>query len=92
LDADARKRHEIPNEVQGALVLQVLDGSSAAENGLGEGMVITHYKRRQDASFKAVKQPKQLLDAAKAMKSGDQIALKVFYKGKTDLRGLRAGE
>ncbi len=92
LDADARTRYEIKEDVGGAVVLEILDGSSAAENGMLEGMVITHYKRKQDPSFQAVKQPKQLLEAVKSLAAGENIAFKVFYKGKTDLRALRAGE
>jgi len=92
VDADARTRYELPAEVSGAVVLEIQDGSPAAENGLVEGMVITHFKRKQDPSFVAIKQSKQLLDAMKSLASGENIAFKVFYKGKTDLRALRAGE
>ena len=55
-----------------------------------EGMVITDYKRKSDVSFQEVKQPRQFLEALKNLASGENIAFKVFYKGKTDLRALRA--
>jgi serine protease Do len=91
LDADARTRYEIPKDVAGVVILEVTDGSSAAETGLLEGMVVTEYKRKGDSGFQPVKQPKQLLDAVKSLNSGENIAFKVYYKGKTDLRALRAG-
>ena len=74
------------------VLVEVMDGSPAAENGMLEGMVITDYKRKADVSFQEVKQPKQLLDAVKTLAIGENIAFKVFYKGKTDLRALRAEE
>ena len=88
--AALRQRHEIPGDVSGAVIVEVMNGSAAADNGFQEGMVITHYKRRQDPAFVPVKDAKQLSDAAKAMSAGDQIAFMVFQKGKTDLRALRA--
>jgi serine protease Do len=85
-----RQRHELPGDVSGAVVVEVMNGSAAADNGFAAGMVITHYKRRQDPGFVPVKDAKQLSDAAKAMREGDQIAFMVFHKGRTDLRALRA--
>ncbi len=89
-NAALRQRHQVPAEVSGAVVVEVMNGSSAADNGFLEGMVITHYKRRQDPAFVPVKDAKQLSDAAKSLRDGDQIAFMVFYQGKTDLRALRA--
>lgn len=90
MDADARAKYSIPKDVSGIVVVEVMDGSPAAENGMLEGMVITDYKRKSDVSFQEVKQPKQLLEAVKGLASSENIAFKVFYKGKTDLRALRA--
>ncbi len=90
VDGDARSKYEIPRDVSGAVILEVTDGSPAAEDGLLEGMVITDYKRKEDASFQEVKQPKQLLDAVKKLAVGEDIAFKVYYKGKTDFRALKA--
>jgi serine protease Do len=89
LDAASRKRWELPADLSGVVVSEVTDGSPAAENGLLEGMVITHYKRKQDPVFQPVKEGKPLSDAAKALAAGDQIAFMIYYKGKTDLRALR---
>jgi serine protease Do len=88
-DAAARKRFELPADISGAVVTEVTDGSPAAENGLLEGMVITHYKRKQDPVFQQVQNPKQLSDAAKSLAAGDQIAFMIYNKGRTDLRALR---
>ncbi len=92
VDTDARAKYQISKEVSGVVLVEVMDGSPAAENGMLEGMVITDYKRKADVSFQEVKQPKQLLDAVKTLAIGENIAFKVFYKGKTDLRALRAEE
>jgi len=90
VDEDARSKYDIPKNVSGAVVLEVTDGSTAAENGMLEGMVITDYKRKTDDSFQEVKNPKELLDAIKSMAVGEDIAFKIYYQGKTDLRALRA--
>lgn len=88
--AALRQRFDFPGDVNGAVVVEVLDGSAAADNGFAEGMVLTHYKRRQDPGFIPVKDAKLLSDALRSMREGDQIAFMVFYKGRTDLRALRA--
>jgi serine protease Do len=90
VNAALRQRYELPGDVSGAVVVEVLNGSAAADNGFAEGMVLTHYKRRQDPGFIPVKDSRQLSDAARSMRDGDQIAFMVFYKGRTDLRALRA--
>ena len=92
LDEPTRNRYGIDPAVAGVVILQVMDGSSAAENGIVEGMVLTHYKRKQDLSFQVVKQPKGLSEAVKALKKGESIAFKVSFKGKTDLKALRVEE
>ena len=89
IDPAARARLDLPAEVSGAIVTEVTDGSAGAESGILEGMVITHFKRKQDPSFQAVKDPKQLSEAAKSLAPGDQIAFMIYNKGKTDLRALR---
>jgi serine protease Do len=89
LDAEARKRFEVPDEVSGPVVTEIMDGSPAAESGILEGMVITHFKRKQDTSFQPVKDGKQLSIAVTGLSTGDQIAFRIFNKGKTDLRALR---
>ncbi len=90
VDADARSKYGIPNDISGLLILDVTDGSPAAENGMLEGMVVTHFKRKENMTFQEVKQPKPFLEAIKALASGESIAFKVYYKGKSDLRALRA--
>lgn len=85
-----RQRYALPAGVTGAVIVEVFDGSAAANSGFEPGMVITHFKRRQDPGFIPVKDAKQLSDAAKAMRDGDQVAFMVHYKGRTDLRALRA--
>jgi serine protease Do len=90
LNAESRKRYGLPEEVSGALVVEVMDGSTAAENGLLEGMVITQYKRRQDAGFVPVKDAKSLSAAVSSLQKGENIAFLIYNKGKTDLRALRA--
>ncbi len=92
IDADARNRYDIPKTVSGAVVLEVMDGSSAADNGMLEGMVISAYKRREDPTFIPVQSPHQLLQAIDALKDGQNIAFQVYYKGKTNLLALRAQE
>jgi serine protease Do len=89
VEAAVRKRLELPADLSGAAVTEVTDGSPAAENGLLEGMVITHFKRKQDPVFQPVQNAKQLSDAAKNLAPGDQIAFMIYNKGKTDLRALR---
>jgi serine protease Do len=88
--AALRQRYTLSGDVNGAVVVEVMDGSAAANNGFEAGMVITHFKRRQDPGFIPVKDAKQLSEAAKSMREGDQIAFMVNAKGKTDLRALRA--
>jgi serine protease Do len=88
--ATLRQRYTLSGDVNGAVVVEVMDGSAAANNGFEAGMVITHFKRRQDPGFIPVKDAKQLSEAAKSMREGDQIAFMVNAKGKTDLRALRA--
>jgi serine protease Do len=85
-----RQKYQLHADAAGAVVVEVTNGSSAADNGFLEGMVITQYKRRQDPGFVPVKDAKQLSEAVKAMREGDQIAFTVSFKGKTDLRALRA--
>ncbi len=85
-----RQRYSVPRDVSGAVLVEVFDGSAAANAGFAPGMVITHFKRRQDPGFIPVKDAKQLSDAAKAMRAGDQVAFMVHANGRTDLRALRA--
>lgn len=88
--AALRQRYSLPGDVNGAVIVEVLDGSAAADNGFGEGMVITQYKRRQDPAFIPVKDAKQLSEAIRSMREGDQVAFLVFFNGRTELRALRA--
>lgn len=90
LNEALRQRYNVPRDVGGAVLVEVFDGSAAANTGFTPGMVITHFKRRQDSGFIPVKDAKQLSDAAKAMRAGDQIAFMVHFGGRTDLRALRA--
>jgi serine protease Do len=92
LDKEARVKYSIPNDQSGIVVTGISDGSSAAENGLVEGMVIGSYKRQSDGSFQKVDDPKKLLAAVKTLKPGEKIAFKVFYKGRTDFIALQAEE
>lgn len=89
-NAGLRQHYELPGDVNGAVVMEVMNGSAAADNGFLEGMVITHYKRRQDPSFTPVEDAKKLSAAIQAMETGDQVAFTVFFRGRTDLRALRA--
>ncbi|HEX2613096.1 MAG TPA: Do family serine endopeptidase [Fibrobacteria bacterium] len=88
--AASRQKYSLPADASGAVVVEVTNGSAAADNGFLEGMLLTHYKRRQDAGFTPIKDAKQLSEAVKAMREGDQIAFMVSFKGKTDLKALRA--
>jgi serine protease Do len=88
--AALRQKYQLPSDASGAVVVEVVDGSAAADNGFLEGMLLTQYKRRQDAAFTPIKDAKQLSEAVKAMRAGDQIAFMVSFKGRTDLRALRA--
>lgn len=88
-DAAARQRYGIAPEASGVVALDVTDGSPAAESGLLEGMLITHFKRRQDPNFISVRDASRLSDAIREMKSGEQIAFMVSHRGRTDLRALR---
>jgi serine protease Do len=89
--AALRQRYNLPGDVNGAVIVEVLDGSAAADNGFGAGMVITQYKRRQDpGGFVPVKDAKQLSEALRSMRGGDQIAFTVFFNGRTEMRALRA--
>ena len=92
LDKDSRAKYGIPQDQQGLVVISVSDGSSAAENGMVEGFVISAYKRSQDPSFVNTSDPKKLLGVLKALKAGEKIAFKVFYKGRTDVVALKAEE
>jgi serine protease Do len=92
LDKDARVKYSIPNDQTGVVITGVTDGSSAAENGLQEGMVLSSFKRQSDGSFQKVDDPKKLLAAVKTLKAGEKIAFKVFFKGRTDFIALQAEE
>lgn len=92
LDKDARTRYGIPQDQQGLVVTAVSDGSSAAEAGMVEGIVLSAYKRQSDPSFVKVDEPKKLLSVVKALKPGEKIAFRVFYKGRTDFVALKAEE
>ncbi len=92
LDKEARVKYGIPNDQTGVVITGVSDGSSAAESGLQEGMVLSYYKRQADGSFQKVEDPKKLLAAVKTLKVGEKIAFKVFAKGRTDFIALQADE
>lgn len=92
LDKEARVKYSIPNDQAGLVVTGIADGSSAAENGMVEGMVIGNFKRQSDAGFQKVDDPKKLLAVVKSLKAGEKIAFKIFYKGRTDFIALQAEE
>ena len=92
LDKEARAKYTVPQEQSGLVITGIADGSSAAENGLMEGMVVSSYKRQTDGSFVKVEDPKKLLSVLKALKNGEKIAFKVFFKGRTDFIALQAEE
>lgn len=85
-----RQGHQIPADLNGVAVVEVFNGSAAADAGFATGMVITHYKRRQDAAFIPVREAKALFEALRALNEGDQVAFMVHHRGRTDLRALRA--
>ena len=70
----------------------VSDGSSAAENGMTEGMVIVNYKRQADGGFQKADDPKKLLAVVKSLKTGEKIAFRVFFKGRIDFIALQSEE
>jgi serine protease Do len=92
LEKEARVKYAIPNDMAGVVIIGVSDGSSAAENGLQEGMVLLQYKRQADGSFQKIEDPKKLLAAVKTLKVGEKIAFKVFFKGRTDFIALQSEE
>jgi serine protease Do len=92
LDKEARVKYSIPNDQAGVVVTGVSDGSSAAEFGLIEGMLLSAYKRQADGAFLKAEDPKKVLAALKTLKAGEKIAFKVFYKGRTDFIALQAEE
>ncbi len=92
LDKEARSKYSIPNDQTGLVITGIADGSSAAENGLVEGMVLSNYKRQSDDSFVKVEDPRKLLAVLKSLKNGEKIAFKVFFKGRTDFIALQAEE
>ncbi|MEO7424583.1 MAG: Do family serine endopeptidase [Fibrobacteria bacterium] len=92
LDKDARVKYSIPNDQTGAVITGVTDGSSAAETGLQEGVVLAYFKRQSDASFQKIDDPKKLLSVLKTLKGGEKIAFKIFFKGRTDFIALQADE
>jgi serine protease Do len=92
LDKEARVKFAIPNDQAGVLITGVSDGSSAAENGMTEGMVIVNYKRQADGAFQKADDPKKLLAVVKGLKAGEKIAFKVFFKGRTDFIALQSEE
>src|SRR5690606_6725651 len=85
LSPETRARYGVTGGVEGALITEVMNGSSAAENGLVEGMVVTHYKRKKDRAFMPVKDAKGLFAGLKAMEGGDNIAFRIHHKGRNDL-------
>jgi len=87
---EARQALGIPKDMAGVIIQSVSDGSSAAENGLIEGIVISAYKRQNDPAFTDIDKSKQLLEAVKAMKKGERIALKIWFKGNSNYVALRA--
>jgi serine protease Do len=92
LDKDTRTKYSLPADQQGVVVTGVTDGSTAAENGLIEGIVLSSYKRQTDGAFVKIEDPKKFLGMLKTLKAGDKIAFKVFYKGRTDFIALKAEE
>ncbi|MBW8890305.1 MAG: Do family serine endopeptidase [Fibrobacteres bacterium] len=92
LDKETRVKYAVPNDQTGLVVTGIADGSSAAENGMVEGMVIANFKRQSDAAFQKVDDPKKLLAVLKSLKAGEKIAFKIFYKGRTDFIALQSEE
>jgi serine protease Do len=70
LDADARKRYDIKDNVKGVVVTQVSPGSAAAEKGIKEGEVIVEINQE------AIAQPVEIASKTKALKeAGKKSAL-----------------
>ncbi len=92
VDKELRGKYAVPLEQSGVVITGITDGSSAAENGLVEGVLIMAYKRQVDGSFVKAEDPKKLLFVLKSLKTGEKIAFKVFYKGRTDFLALQADE
>jgi serine protease Do len=66
LNPDARKRLNLPKEIQGVLVRQVKEGSPAAEHGIEAGDVIVQ------VNGKDVGKPDDVVDQVKTVKPGDK--------------------
>ena len=92
LDKESRVKYSIPEDQGGIVLTGITDGSSAAETGLAEGMLLLAYKRQADDSFVKIQDPKKLLQVLKTLKTGEKIAFKVYFKGRTDFIALQAEE
>jgi serine protease Do len=69
LSPDARKRLNLPKEVQGVLVNRVKDGSPAQEHGIEAGDVIVQ------VNGKDVGKPDDVVELVKAVKPGDKKSI-----------------
>jgi serine protease Do len=79
----ARKQFEIPEDVRGALVMNVERDSPAYENGVRPGDVVMEVNRQR------VKDSKDFVDRVK--KSKDKVLVRVWSKGGTHFLVLDAG-
>jgi len=79
LDAEARSEMDLPDDLDGAVVTDVLPGSPAADKGLRQGDVII------EADHQAVIEPKTVADAVEAAtERGDKAILLLVKRGDQD--------
>jgi serine protease Do len=74
---DIRAALNLPKEVQGAVIADIDEESSAAKAGLREGDVI------QEVNKQPVKSAKDLLAISKKLKPNEKILIRVYSQGRS---------
>jgi serine protease Do len=82
VDPQARRQYDIPNNIRGALVVNVDPDSNAAEAGLRAGDIIL------EIDHKAVRNAEQAVQLSEQAK-GDSILLRVWSQSGSGLAGTR---
>ena len=79
LDAEARAEMDLPGDIHGALVMEVIPGSPAASKGVRVGDVII------EADHQAITHPEMVADAVReAAERGDKAILLLIKRGDQD--------